>query len=173
VRYDRPPDPEAVLRAVSLQPVDLNMRYTHRFLVQAPLEDVIAFHRSASSLQAITPPLFFMGGLKAPGQLIEGSQMSFRLWLGPLPVDWKARIENLTPAGFDDVQISGPFASWVHSHSFHSLSTGICQVEDKVELHLRLHPLWFPVGLAMVLGLPLLFAFRSRKTKSMLERSNK
>ncbi len=149
------------------------MQYFHTFLVQAPLENVVAFHRSASSLEAITPPFFFMSGLEAPDQLIEGSQMSFRLWLGPLPVEWKARIENVTASGFDDVQLSDPFESWVHTHSFSVPSAGLCQVEDKVQMRLRHHLLWFPVGLIMALGLPLLFTFRGWKTKSMLERSNK
>jgi ligand-binding SRPBCC domain-containing protein len=31
------------------------MDYHHRFIIKAPLEEVLAFHSSASSLPAITP----------------------------------------------------------------------------------------------------------------------
>jgi len=147
------------------------MRYTHRFLIQASLETVVDFHRSASSLESITPPFFFMRDLEAPDPLEEGSPLSFTLWLGPLPVYWHARIENSNPSGFDDVMVSGPFERWVHTHSFEADSPSSCWVLDQVEFRLRRHPYWYPLGLMMALGLPILFAYRGWKTKSLLERS--
>ena len=132
----------------------------------------MTFHRAASSLGAITPSFFFMNDLVAPDPLEEGSRLSFRLWLGPLPVRWRARIENMTTNGFDDVQVSGPFESWVHTHSFEAASPPFCWVVDQVEFRLRRNPYWYLLGLLMALGLPILFAYRGWKTKSMLERSN-
>ena len=148
------------------------MRYTHRLLIQASLESVMEFHRAASSLASITPPFFFMGDLEAPDPLQEGSLLSFKLWLGPLPVRWQSRIENMNPAGFDDIQVSGPFERWVHTHSFEAASPTSCWVVDRVEFRLRRHPYWFLLGGLMALGLPILFAYRGWKTKSMLESSS-
>jgi hypothetical protein len=42
------------------------------------------------------------------------------------------------------------------------------QVVDEVSARLRRHPLWGEVGLSMWLSLPLLFSFRSRKTRQLL-----
>jgi ligand-binding SRPBCC domain-containing protein len=148
------------------------MDYHHRFLANAPLEDVLAFHRSASSLAAITPPIFFMRNLEGPATLGEGSTISFILWLGPLPVRWRACIVNVTPAGFDDILIAGPFASWVHEHRFEARPDGTCLVHDHIHFTLKSNLLWRAVGLLMALGLPLLFAYRASKTQSMLSRSN-
>ena len=41
-------------------------------------------------------------------------------------------------------------------------------VTDEIDLRLRPHLLWGPVGLGMRLGLPLLFAFRAWKTRRLL-----
>jgi hypothetical protein len=46
---------------------------------------------------------------------------------------------------------------------------GTTEVVDEVEAKLKRHPLWGPVGLAMWLGLPLLFAYRGWKTRRLLE----
>jgi ligand-binding SRPBCC domain-containing protein len=147
------------------------MQFRQRFLIHAPVEKVSEFHRSSTSLEAITPPFFFMGKLRAPARLVDGSQLSFRLWLGPLPIQWIARIEKVSPSEFSDVQLSGPFEHWVHNHHFEANSPATCFVTDQVEYRLRRHPFWLPVGLLMSLGLPLLFSYRRWKTKSMLERS--
>ena len=147
------------------------MHYVHRALIKASRETVIDFHRSASSLEAITPPFFFMHALDAPDPLEEGSLLSFKLWLGPFPVRWRARIENTNPAGFEDVLVDGPFESWVHDHTFQAETPTSCWIIDRVEFQLRRHPYWYPLGLLMGLGLPILFAYRIWKTKSLLERS--
>jgi ligand-binding SRPBCC domain-containing protein len=148
------------------------MDYHHRFIVDAPLEKVQNFHRSAGSLKAITPPVFFMRDLNAPDTLSEGSRVSFTLHLGPFPIRWGARVENLGSSGFDDVQTSGPFRQWIHTHRFQSLSDDASVVLDHVHLRLKSHPLWGPIGALMVFGLTLLFAYRAHKTKSLLERSS-
>jgi len=149
------------------------MDYRHSFTVSAPLEQVWEFHRTSASLGAITPRILLLRNLEAPEILGEGSTMSFTLWLGPLPVRWQARIENISPAGFDDVQVKGPFQIWVHAHRFEALTNGRCLVHDHVHFKLKAHPVWGPVGALMALGLPLLFAFRARTTKSLLRRSTR
>jgi ligand-binding SRPBCC domain-containing protein len=118
------------------------MDYHHRFILKAPLEEVLAFHLSARSLLAITPPFLFMRDVDAPQCMTEDSRMAFTLWLGPLPVRWQARIESLDSSGFDDVQIEGPFAAWKHTHRFEAQQDGTCLVHDHVRLRLEYHPIW-------------------------------
>ena len=145
------------------------MRYQHNFKVAASIEDVNNFHRSSSSLKAITPPFFFMSNVIAPDQLADGNEMSFTLWLGPFPVRWRARIANFSPTGFDDIQLSGPFSTWKHAHRFEALDHNHTLVLDKVEYTIRRHWFWGLIGFLMALGLPILFFFRSRRTKAILE----
>jgi len=149
------------------------MRYAHRFEVAAPVERVAAFHRRAESLVAITPKLLPMRLLgEVPEVLEAGSRIAFRTWLGPLPMTWQSAIEALPDdaLGFQDRQLAGPFASWLHRHRFVALAGGRTAVEDEVEARLRRHPLWGPVGLQIWLGVPLLFAYRQARTRRLLER---
>jgi ligand-binding SRPBCC domain-containing protein len=146
------------------------MRYTHRFTVRAPRQAVSDFHRSAASLKAITPPPLVMRLHAAPSRIDEGDETDFTLWMGPLPVRWVARIEDVSPEGFVDHQLRGPFGAWRHHHHFIAVDATTTEVYDEVTA--TLHPAlgWKLVGLGMWLGLPLLFAYRAWRTKKLLER---
>lgn len=143
--------------------------FKHAFDVATSREKVAAFHRSSSSLKAITPRWFFMSNVDAPLQLSDGDEMAFTLWLGPLPVRWHARLENVSESGFDDVQIRGPYASWVHTHRFEAIDSHQTQVLDDVTFAIRRHWFWGPIGFLMAMGLPILFFYRARKTRAILE----
>ena len=145
------------------------MKYRHTFQVKAPLADVVGFHTSATSLKAITPPLIPMQLHNAPERMGNGDEMDFTMWMGPLPVRWVARVEDVSPTGFLDRQVRGPFEAWAHQHTFVQLEEGGTEVLDEVEARLKPHLLWGLVGLAMWLGLPLLFAYRGWKTRRLLE----
>lgn len=146
------------------------MRYEHRFRARAPLADVVEFHRRASSLPAITPPPLAARLESSPEVLDAGDEMSFTVGLGPFRIRWVARIEESTASGFVDSQISGPFASWEHRHSFTEIDAATTEVVDRIESKLKAHPIYGPAGFAMWLGLPLLFAYRGWKTRRLLER---
>ena len=145
------------------------MNYHHRFRVPASIEQVAEFHRRSASMAAITPPPMVVKVQRAPAVLADGDEMAFTMWLGPLPVVWLARIEAVSDTGFTDRQLCGPFAEWVHRHTFTAVDENLTDVVDEITLQLRPHPIWWLVGLGMWLGLPVLFTFRAWKTKRMLE----
>lgn len=145
------------------------MKYQHTFRVRAPLADVARFHASAAGLKAITPPLIPMQLHQAPQRIGDGDEMDFTMWMGPLPVRWVARVEDVSPTGFLDRQVRGPFESWAHRHSFVAVRESTTEVVDEVEARLKPHILWGAVGLAMWIGLPLLFGFRAWKTRRLVE----
>ncbi len=144
------------------------MKYQHSFTVSAPIEDVRAFHYSASSLKAITPPIFFMSGIQAPARLSEGDEIAFTLWNGPIPVRWRVRIARSGDWGFEDHQVRGPFERWVHRHYFERADEGQTRIRDEIEYQIKRHWFWGLIGSLMAIGLPLLFWYRARKTKSIL-----
>lgn len=145
------------------------MKFEQRFRVRAPLAAVADFHSQAESMAAITPPFIPVQMQHAPSRLREGGEMAFTMWLGPLPVRWRALVHKVSPTGFSDRQLDGPFREWVHRHSFIAVDDHTTEVVDEVRARLRRHALWGPVGLAMWLGLPVLFAYRGWKTRRMLE----
>jgi hypothetical protein len=146
------------------------MKFTHRFRVKAPQNKVATFHQLSASMGAITPPPIRVQLRKAPQNLSLGGEMDFTLWFGPFPIHWLASIQDVSESGFIDQQLRGPFAKWVHQHSFMPVSDDRTEVIDQITLRLKPHPIWGPVGLFFWLGLPVLFAYRSWKTRRMLEK---
>lgn len=144
------------------------MEFHHSFIVNAPLEVVRNFHAQSASMGAITPPPVIVRVHSAPALLSEGDTMDFTMWLGPLPVRWVAKIEAVTPTSFVDRMLQGPFNKWVHRHSFVAIDDKQTTVEDHVEVELSSNPFWKVVGGLMWLNLPVLFAFRQFKTRSIL-----
>jgi cysteine-rich repeat protein len=98
--------------------------FDYSFTVDAPLEAVRDFHHDTSALKKLTPPPTIVQ-LHSIEPLGEGSVSRFTLWVGPLPLKWKAVHRNVSDRGFTDVQAEGPAAKWEHTHTFVPLSAGV------------------------------------------------
>ena len=142
--------------------------FSHEFTVAAPREKVAQFHRRRQSLVEITPPPIIVRIQSGPEVLSAGDELRFTLWLGPFPIRWHAAIEAVSDAGFADRQLSGPFAHWVHRHTFLASGEGLTTVRDEIEYVYRRHLVWGFVGRLFVLGLPVLFAYRAWRTRRLL-----
>jgi ligand-binding SRPBCC domain-containing protein len=145
------------------------VKFSHRFLVRAPVEEVADFHSRSSSLKAITPPPFVLRLDHAPSRLAEGHTMEFTMWAGPVPVRWVAQIEDVSPTGFTDRQLEGPFLRWQHRHTFMPIDPHSTEVLDDVEAEVKRHPWWGLIGTGMWAGLPALFRYRQMQTRRLLE----
>ena len=145
------------------------MIYTHRFRVRAPLSAVADFHRQTASMGKITPPPILVRVHRAPAQVDSGEQMEFTMWMGPLPVRWVAQFEDVAEDSFVDRQVRGPFAQWVHRHTFVAVDEQITEVQDEVIVQLHEDSRWWQlVGFGMWMGLPVLFAYRAWRTRRLL-----
>lgn len=144
------------------------MKYRHTFRVNAPLQAVAAFHARSACMGAITPPPVIVRFHRAPERLREGDQMDFTLWLGPLPIRWLASIDHISPNGFTDRQLQGPFSIWLHRHNFRPIDNDQTEIIDEISFSIKRHPFWAMVGLSLGISLPLLFAFRTWKTRHLL-----
>jgi len=143
--------------------------YMHNFQVKAPIERVANFHRDTRTLRILTPPPMVVR-FKKIEPLAEGSTADFVIWLGPIPVHWKAKHSDVDPnTGFVDTQIDGPFKYWVHRHSFTAINENVTEVKDEIQAKFRKHPYHGMVGRLMWVNLPALFAFRAWKTRQELE----
>ena len=105
--------------------------FEHSFSVDAPIEAVRAFHADTSALKALSPPGTF-AQMHSIEPLAEGSVSEFTLWMGPLPVRWRAVHRDVGPDAFTDVQDRGPAASWSHTHRFVDLGDGHTRVDDRI-----------------------------------------
>lgn len=144
------------------------MHYHHRFVVGAPLADVVAFHCRPVNMRRLTPPPILVQFQQRPDEIYEGAEMRFTLWMGPLPVRWRARFDNVTATGFRDCQLEGPFARWEHVHTFVPIDDQRTEVIDTLTVELTPYPFWRTVGRGMVLSFPLFFAWRQWQTRRAL-----
>ena len=111
--------------------------------VPLPPEDVFPFFEDAYNLEDITPPfLGFRVVTARPIDMRAGALIEYRLKLHGVPVRWKTQIESFDPPHtFTDVQLSGPYKLWHHTHVFEPDGRGGTIMRDRVLYELPFGPL--------------------------------
>ncbi len=139
------------------------------FTVAAPLQAVAAFHDDTRTLRKLNPPPIIVQ-LHRVDPLGEGSVSEFTLWMGPLPIRWRAVHSQVGPNGFTDTQERGPLAYWKHTHSFTAVDARTTRVNEHIDYE-------YAPGLKGVFscllfgkpGLTFLFAYRAWATRRAVE----
>ena len=144
--------------------------FEYAFTVRAPLAAVAHFHHDTRALKRLSPPPLFVQ-LHRVEPLGEGSVAEFTLWLGPLPLRWRAVHSDVDALhGFTDIQAHGPLKRWRHTHRFEPLDDTTTRVLEYIEYQ---HADGWMGALTRLLfsppGLRFLFAYRSWVTRRSLE----
>jgi ligand-binding SRPBCC domain-containing protein len=102
--------------------------------IERPLAEVFPFYADAGNLERITPPwLGFEVTTPRPIEMGVGALIEYKLRLHGVPVRWRTRIEAWEPPHrFVDVQLSGPYALWHHTHWFRADGAGATVLGDRV-----------------------------------------
>jgi ligand-binding SRPBCC domain-containing protein len=133
--------------------------------IAAPPDAVFPFFQDAYNLEAITPPfLGFRVATPRPVDMRAGATIEYRLRLHGVPVRWRTRIEMFDPPHtFVDVQLSGPYRLWHHTHVFEPDGRGGTLMRDRVRYALPLGPLGTAAHLLFVRrDLRRIFEFRQQ-----------
>ena len=112
-------------------------------LLARPPEAVFAFFGDALNLEAITPPwLGFRVVTPEPIEMAPGTLIEYRLRLHGVPIRWRTTIAVWDPPRrFVDVQLSGPYRMWHHTHDFEPAPGGGTLMRDAVRYALPFGPL--------------------------------
>jgi ligand-binding SRPBCC domain-containing protein len=107
--------------------------------IPRPVDEVFRFFSVETNLERITPPfLGFRVLRKSTPELGEGTLIDYRLSLRGIPMRWRTRIEEWRPGErFVDIQLSGPYALWHHTHVFEAKDGGTL-MRDRVRFRLPL-----------------------------------
>ena len=142
--------------------------FTYTFTVNAPTSAVSNFHHDTSVLKRLNPPGIVVQ-LHRVDPMGEGSISEFTLWMGPIPIRWRAVHSNVSENGFTDTQERGPLEFWVHTHHFEALNEDETSIHEKIEYR---HPKGlrglFTRVLFGRLGLLALFTYRKFSTRFAL-----
>ena len=108
-----------------------------------PSEEAFEFFSDARNLERITPPwLRFRVITPDPIQMGRGTLIRYRLRLHGATVSWLTEIREWEPGRrFRDVQVSGPYALWDHTHTFEPDEDGGTIIGDRVVYEIPLGPL--------------------------------
>ncbi|MEX2026752.1 MAG: SRPBCC family protein [Pirellulaceae bacterium] len=111
-------------------------------LIRRPLEDVFAFFSDAGNLEAITPAfLNFHILTPRPIAMRPGTLIDYQIRLLGIPLKWRTQIETWEPPhGFSDVQLTGPYKLWHHTHKFIAVPEGTLMT-DRVRYQMPAGPL--------------------------------
>jgi len=139
--------------------------------LDVPAERAFEFFANARNLEAITPP--WLGfRITTPGdiEMRPGTLIDYRLKLHGVPVRWHTRIEQWEPpARFVDVQVSGPYALWEHTHTFEPDGEEAVVIGDHVRYALPLGPLGrIALALFVERDLERIFDFRQQAVARLL-----
>lgn len=144
----------------------------HSIWTPLNIHDAWEFFSNPDNLAKLTPEEYRMSiEFNRSVPLHEGSVI--RIKVKPLPfftTGWKSIITYINaPHSFTDIQKSGPFKKWNHTHSFVEENDGT-RIIDEVEYALPLGPLGKLVhGLFVEKQLNGLFEFREKKLKELFQ----
>jgi hypothetical protein len=140
--------------------------FIHRTRIEAPADGVFRWHARPGAFERLNPPWEPVKIVACHGGVENGAVVVLRMGLGPLSQYWVAEHRDYQEGRqFRDVQVSGPFAHWVHTHRFEPDGPSACYLEDHIEYAL-------PLGLIGQLGggawvrrkLERMFTYRHRIT---------
>lgn len=112
------------------------LQFEKSSLIEASPKVVWEFYERPDILTLLTPPWQPVEIVRREGGLGVRAESEFRIWLGPIPVQWIAIHTDCIPfEKFVDVQKSGPMEFWQHQHCFLETGDG-CQLIDTIDFSL-------------------------------------
>lgn len=140
--------------------------FTKRTRIDAPAQEVFAWHTRPGAFERLTPPWESVAVMERTGGVEDGSRVTLEMRLGPFPMRWVAEHRDYREGvQFRDIQVQGPFAHWEHTHRVEAVNQKVCYLEDRIEYALPLGGLGQLFGGGMVLRkLERLFDYRHRTT---------
>jgi ligand-binding SRPBCC domain-containing protein len=103
-------------------------------IIKRPSAEVFDFFSKAENLNKITPPdLSFKIISNGPIEMKKGTLIGYRIKIFGIPFQWQTLISEWNPPhSFADMQLKGPYAQWIHIHTFHE-ENGQTIMHDRVE----------------------------------------
>ncbi|MCE9590586.1 MAG: TIGR01777 family oxidoreductase [Planctomycetes bacterium] len=107
--------------------------FEYRSHIAAPADAVFAWHTRPGAFQRLIPPWESIEVLEQTGGVENGSTVTLKVGSFPFRTTWIAEHRDFVPGyQFRDVQVSGPFSRWEHSHRVEAVGGGACRLHDHI-----------------------------------------
>lgn len=107
--------------------------FVRRSRLAAPAAEVFRWHARPGALERLTPPWERIRVLSRSGGIEDGARVTLRMGTGPLAVRWTAEHRDYVDGvQFRDVQVSGPFTHWEHTHRVTPDGPAGAYLEDRI-----------------------------------------
>ncbi len=144
--------------------------------IRTSVEALFRFHQDPANLERINPPGVRVAKLRLPKHWKAGARLGVTVKiLGMISQEWEVSLETVSPpCRLVDVAIRGPYPKWRHIHEFREVGPRLSSLTDRVEYL----PPWGRFGLLLDRWvfrpqLALMFAWRHRQTRRLLEQALK
>jgi len=113
--------------------------FVHRSRIGASAAAVYAWHARPDALELLAPPGEHVKVIERIGGIERGARIAMQFGRWPFSRRWVAEHQDYeVGCYFSDIQVSGPFAYWKHTHTFEPDGLAACVLEDRVEYALPL-----------------------------------
>ena len=133
-------------------------------------KELFEYHANPGAIDRLIPPWEKVCIERRSDSLAIGSEVIIRNSIFGVPVRWHAKHTQLdSPNSFQDVQLSGPFQSWVHDHHFENVNSGNSILHDRIQFEMKFGSLG-KLALPIVQSkLDSMFAYRHLTTQADLK----
>lgn len=128
-----------------------NKTFLRTSRLPASVSEAFAWHARPGAFERLVPPWENIRVIEQTGGLENGARVILEMRIGPFKQRWIAVHEGYVERRqFRDRQTSGPFAQWLHTHSFEPVTGGDCELTDHIEYRLPFAPIshWIAGGWA-------------------------
>jgi len=109
--------------------------------IAAPADALFDWHSRPGAFDRLTPPWEPVRLLSHDG-IKNGDRAVIQMKMGPIPKKWVAEHRNYQAGeSFEDVQVSGPFAKWEHTHTMSVVDQHSSRLTDLIHYRLPGGPL--------------------------------
>ena len=140
--------------------------FVQKSVMPASAEELLAWHARPGAFERLLPPWENIEIIRVARSLSGGEQAELAVRIGPFRKRWIAEHHALSDGvGFQDVQVTGPFAKWEHTHRMTPVDDETSWLEDCIQYDVWLG--WFGrlvAGASIKRSLQRTFAYRHRVT---------
>jgi len=113
--------------------------FVRRTRIAAPALEVFRWHASPGAFERLSPPWAPVEVIQRCGGIEDGDRLTLAIPVGPLSLRWTLEHRDYQAGRqFRDVQLTGPFAHWEHTHRFEPDGPEACYLEDRIQYSLPL-----------------------------------